>query len=56
MGPLEKLILQRDKKLSIKENNKINPHVEEFIKECERITNILKDDTLYKIEVEKWKK
>ena len=56
MGPLEKLIIKRDKKFTIKENNEVNPHVEEFIKECDRIINILKDDNLYKAEVEKWKK
>ena len=57
MKSIEKYLKQIESTKTLKEDStSISPKVQDFLDECDRLSNILKDDKLFKKEKQKYKK
>jgi hypothetical protein len=57
MGPREKYLKKLESKKILKEDsNIINPEVQAFLDECDRLNKILRDNNLFKKEQQKYQK
>jgi hypothetical protein len=57
MGPIEKYLKKLESKKILKEDsNIINPEVQAFLDECDRLNKILRDNNLFKKEQQKYQK
>ena len=59
MESIEKYLINLEKNRALTEQSdsyQINPNIDAFIKECNRIGNILRDDTLFEEERKKHSK
>jgi len=57
MGPIEKYLSQLESKRTLEEDSTtISPKVQAFLDECDRLSNILRNDNLFEKERQKHQK
>jgi hypothetical protein len=57
MGPIEKYLSQLESKRTLEEDSTtISPKVQAFLDECDRLSNILRNDNLFEKERQKYQK